>query len=130
MYSFCHEGERSGDLQAWRELAMTSSERWSASWPRRRASGPVAPRCSEPVRWLTVCKRVAVSLVLTAKGQVKLGRDLLQHLGIKPGERVDLEKLPGGELRLRAARPTGRIDEFLHSLAGKLSAGNRWRSRK
>ena len=46
-------------------------------------------------------------------------RDLLQHLGVKPGERVDFEKLPGGELRLRATRPTGTIDGFLGLLAGR-----------
>jgi bifunctional DNA-binding transcriptional regulator/antitoxin component of YhaV-PrlF toxin-antitoxin module len=60
------------------------------------------------------------SLAVTVKGQVTLKRDLLQHLGIKPGERVDFEKLPGGELRVRAARPTGTIDSFLHALDGKV----------
>jgi len=60
------------------------------------------------------------SLTVTAKGQVTLKRDLLQHLGIRPGERVDLEKLPDGELRVRAARPAGTIDDFLHSLDGKV----------
>ncbi|WP_369326278.1 AbrB/MazE/SpoVT family DNA-binding domain-containing protein [Alcaligenes nematophilus] len=58
-------------------------------------------------------------LTVTVKGQVTLKRDLLQHLGIKPGERVDFEKLPGGELRVRAARPTGTIGGFLGLLAGK-----------
>lgn len=56
---------------------------------------------------------------VTAKGQVTLKRDLLHHLGIKPGERIELEKIPGGELRVRAARPTGTIDGFLGLLAGK-----------
>lgn len=60
------------------------------------------------------------SLAVTVKGQVTLKRDLLQHLGIKPGERVELEKLPGGELRLRAARPAGVIDDFFHALDGKV----------
>ncbi|MCL1960340.1 MAG: AbrB/MazE/SpoVT family DNA-binding domain-containing protein [Desulfovibrionaceae bacterium] len=59
------------------------------------------------------------SLAVTVKGQVTLKRDLLQHLGIQPGERVDLEKLPGGELRVKAARPTGTIDGFFHALDGK-----------
>jgi len=59
------------------------------------------------------------SQAVTAKGQVTLKRDLLQHLGVRPGERVDLEKLPGGELRLRATRPTGTIEGFLGLLAGK-----------
>lgn len=49
------------------------------------------------------------SLAVTVKGQVTLKRDLLQHLGIKPGERVEFEKLPGGELKVRAARPGGTI---------------------
>ncbi len=60
------------------------------------------------------------SLAVTVKGQVTLKRDLLHHLGIKPGERIDFEKLPGGELRIRAARPTGTIDSFFHVLDGKV----------
>lgn len=60
------------------------------------------------------------SLAVTVKGQVTLKRDLLQHLGIKPGERVEFEKLPGGELKVRAARPSGTIDGFIHALDGKL----------
>jgi antitoxin PrlF len=59
------------------------------------------------------------SQAVTAKGQVTLKRDLLQHLGVRPGERVDFEKLPGGELRLRATRPKGTIDGFLGLLAGR-----------
>ncbi|MFP5232693.1 MAG: AbrB/MazE/SpoVT family DNA-binding domain-containing protein, partial [Acidobacteriota bacterium] len=46
--------------------------------------------------------------------------DLLQHLGIKPGERVVFEKLPGGVLKVRAARPGGSIDGFIGRHAGKL----------
>lgn len=60
------------------------------------------------------------SLAVTVKGQVTLKRDLLQHLGIKPGERVEFEKLPGGELKVRAARPSGTIDGFIHALDGKV----------
>ena len=60
------------------------------------------------------------SLTVTGKGQVTLKRELLQHLGIKPGERVEFEKLPGGELKVRAARPSGSIDSFIGRHAGKL----------
>ncbi|WP_233237419.1 AbrB/MazE/SpoVT family DNA-binding domain-containing protein [Bordetella sp. LUAb4] len=60
------------------------------------------------------------SLAVTVKGQVTLKRDLLQHLGIQPGERVEFEKLPGGELRVRAARPDGTIGGFFHALDGKV----------
>jgi len=59
------------------------------------------------------------SQAVTEQGQVTLQRDWLRHLGIKPGERVDVDTLPGGELRLRAARPSGTIDGFLGLLAGK-----------
>lgn len=64
-------------------------------------------------------RAVMASLTVTAKGQVTLKRDLLQHLGVKPGERIDVEKLPNGELRIRAMQPTGSIDGFLGLLAGK-----------
>jgi hypothetical protein len=49
------------------------------------------------------------SLSVTAKRQVTLKRDLLQHLGVQPSERIDFDKLPDGELRVRAARPSGTI---------------------
>jgi len=62
---------------------------------------------------------VVASLTVTAKGQVTLKRDLLQHLGVEPGERIDVEKLPNGELRIRAMQPAGSIDSFLGLLAGK-----------
>lgn len=60
------------------------------------------------------------SLTVTRKGQVTLKRDLLQHLGIEPGERIELDKLPGGELRLRAARPSGTINDFIGLFAGRV----------
>jgi antitoxin PrlF len=59
------------------------------------------------------------SLAVTAKGQVTLKRDLLTHLGIKPGQRVNIEKRPNGELQIRAERADGNIDAFIGLLAGK-----------
>ncbi|WP_137132304.1 AbrB/MazE/SpoVT family DNA-binding domain-containing protein [Rhizobium sp. FY34] len=59
------------------------------------------------------------SLTVTMKGQVTLKRELLQHLGIKPGERVEFDKMPDGELRVKAARPAGSIDSFIGRHAGK-----------
>jgi antitoxin PrlF len=50
-----------------------------------------------------------VSLAITEEGQVTLVPDLLQHLGLKPGERIAFEKLPSGELRIRAAEPNGAL---------------------
>lgn len=60
------------------------------------------------------------SLTVTMRGQVTLKRELLQHLGIKPGDRIALDKLPGGELRVRAEQPAGTIETFIGRHAGKV----------
>ncbi len=43
----------------------------------------------------------------------------MQHLGIHPGEKIELDKLPDGRVALRAARPVGAMDDFIGLLAGK-----------
>jgi len=58
-------------------------------------------------------------LTVTARGQVTFRKNVLKHLGIKPGEKITLELLPEGRAALRAARPSGKIDGFLGLLAGK-----------
>ena len=58
-------------------------------------------------------------LTVTARGQVTFRRDVLQHLGIMPGEKIELDKLPDGRVALKAARPAGTIDGFVGLLAGK-----------
>ncbi|HWE99318.1 MAG TPA: AbrB/MazE/SpoVT family DNA-binding domain-containing protein [Caulobacteraceae bacterium] len=58
-------------------------------------------------------------LTVTARGQVTFRKDVLQHLGVRPGERIEVDKLPDGRVALRAARPSGAIDGFLGVLAGK-----------
>jgi AbrB family looped-hinge helix DNA binding protein len=51
------------------------------------------------------------SLTVTAKGQVTLKKELLAHLGSRPGDRLAVEKLPDGRIEVRAMRATGRIDD-------------------
>jgi antitoxin PrlF len=58
-------------------------------------------------------------LTVTARGQVTFRKDVMHHLGIKPGEKIELDKLPGGPIALRAAKPPGTIDGFLGLVAGK-----------
>ena len=58
------------------------------------------------------------TLTVTTRGQVTFRKDVLQHLGIKPGEQIDFDKLPGGELRIRVARPKGSIKGFIGLFAG------------
>ena len=61
----------------------------------------------------------ALSLTVTSKGQVTLRKELLAHLGIQPGQRVDVEVLPGGRLELHAEQTTGSINGFIGLLAGR-----------
>jgi len=49
------------------------------------------------------------TLTITAKGQVTLRKDVLEHLGVQPGEKISVNKLPDGRIEVRAARPTGKI---------------------
>ncbi|MGC1953667.1 MAG: AbrB/MazE/SpoVT family DNA-binding domain-containing protein [Gammaproteobacteria bacterium] len=58
-------------------------------------------------------------LTITAKGQVTLRKDLLHHLGVGPGQKIEIYELPGGRIEVRAARPAGTIDDFIGLLAGK-----------
>lgn len=59
------------------------------------------------------------TLTVTARGQVTFRKDVLQHLGIEPGQKIELDKLPDGRVALRAERPAGTIESFLGLLAGK-----------
>lgn len=59
------------------------------------------------------------TLTITAKGQVTLRKDLLQHLGVGPGQQIEISELPGGRIEVKAARPAGTIDGFIGLLAGK-----------
>jgi bifunctional DNA-binding transcriptional regulator/antitoxin component of YhaV-PrlF toxin-antitoxin module len=58
-------------------------------------------------------------LTVTARGQVTFRKDVLQHLGIRPGEKIELDLLPDGRGILKAARPAGTIDGFVGLLAGR-----------
>ncbi len=58
-------------------------------------------------------------LTVTAKGQVTIRKDILRHLGTKPGDKLELTLLPGGRAELKAARPEGSIEAFIGLLAGK-----------
>ena len=49
-----------------------------------------------------------------------LRKEVLQHLGIKPGEKIELDLLPNGRGMLKAARPTGTIDGFIGLLADRI----------
>jgi AbrB family looped-hinge helix DNA binding protein len=55
-------------------------------------------------------------LTVTSKGQVTLRKDLLDHLGVQPGQKIAVEKLPDGRIEVKAARPTRKISDLFGSL--------------
>ena len=59
------------------------------------------------------------TLTITAKGQVTLRKDILKHLGVQPGEKVAVDKLPDGRIEVKAARPTGKISDAFGFLKRK-----------
>lgn len=58
------------------------------------------------------------TLTVTAKGQVTLKKELLQHLGVKPGQKVEVETLPGGRLTVRAEPRKGDWSDIVGMLSG------------
>jgi bifunctional DNA-binding transcriptional regulator/antitoxin component of YhaV-PrlF toxin-antitoxin module len=59
------------------------------------------------------------TLTVTAKGQVTLRADLLKHLGVRPGEKITVEKLPDGRIEMKAVRPTGNFSDVFDFLKRK-----------
>ncbi len=59
------------------------------------------------------------TLTVTAKGQVTLRKDLLRHLGVQPGEKIAVDKLPDGRIEMKAMRPAGEISDVFGILKRK-----------
>ncbi len=57
------------------------------------------------------------TLTVTAKGQITLKQDLLEHLGVGPGQKIEAEPLPNGRVVVRAAAPNGTIADFIGCLS-------------
>ncbi len=85
-------------------------------------------------------QRVQSTLTVTTKGQITLHKDILKHLGVGPGDKIVVDKLPDRRVALRAA-PAGKIaDVFgllkqaggpshstkqIHEIAARAWAGKR-----
>ena len=59
------------------------------------------------------------TLTVTAKGQVTLRKDVLEHMGVQPGEKISVEKLPDGRIEVKAAGSTGKISDAFGYLKTK-----------
>ena len=59
------------------------------------------------------------TLTVTSRGQVTFRKDVLEHLGIHPGDKIKIDKLPDGRISLSAVHPAGNIDSFIGLLSRK-----------
>ena len=60
-----------------------------------------------------------VRLKITAKGQVTLKREVLDHLGVRPGDEIEVDLLPKGGGRFHAVELKRPIENFFGSFAYK-----------
>ncbi len=44
---------------------------------------------------------MAITLTVTAKGQITLRKDVLQHLGVRPGDKLSIDLLADHRIQLR-----------------------------
>ena len=58
-------------------------------------------------------------LSVTSRGQVTFRREVLAHLGIKPGDKIEIDLLPGWRAQVSAAHPRGPVSQLTGLLAGK-----------
>jgi AbrB family looped-hinge helix DNA binding protein len=56
------------------------------------------------------------ALTVTAKGQVTLCKGILRHLGVQPGDKIVVDKLPDGRIEVKAARAAGQISDVFNFL--------------
>jgi antitoxin PrlF len=56
-------------------------------------------------------------LKVTAKGQVTLKQELLKHLGVSPGEKIEADKLPDRRIIVSAPAQDGTISDFIGCLS-------------
>lgn len=66
------------------------------------------------------------TLTVTSKGQVTLRKEVLRHLGIKPGDKIHVDMLPGGIASIKSTgakqiepKQTGSIENVFGMLASE-----------
>lgn len=57
-----------------------------------------------------------ITLTITAKGQVTLRKEVLRHLGVARGQKVDVVLLPNGRVELKATKSPTSIENFFGCL--------------
>ncbi|MCG1055995.1 AbrB/MazE/SpoVT family DNA-binding domain-containing protein [Mycetohabitans sp. B5] len=60
-----------------------------------------------------------ITLTVTAKGQVTFKQELLHHLGLRPGQKLNVDTLPDGRAVIQAVREGRSIDDAFGILKAK-----------
>ncbi|KAA0700485.1 AbrB/MazE/SpoVT family DNA-binding domain-containing protein [Neorhizobium sp. P12A] len=60
-----------------------------------------------------------VRLKVTAKGQVTLRREVLDHLGVRPGDEIEIDLLAKGNGNIHAVKPRQPIKKLFGMFAHK-----------
>jgi len=55
---------------------------------------------------------MAIVLTVTSKGQITLRKDVLAHLGVRPGDKLELDLLADKRMQLRSKRGTSVATVF------------------
>jgi AbrB family looped-hinge helix DNA binding protein len=59
---------------------------------------------------------VKSTLKITSKGQVTFRKEVLDQLGVRPGDKVTVELVGPGRLEVRQAQPGANLEEFVGCL--------------
>jgi len=60
-----------------------------------------------------------IEMTLTEKHQFTFNKSLLEHLGVKAGEKIAIRKLPDGSLSINASKKNQNIMTLAGALKGK-----------
>jgi len=55
---------------------------------------------------------MAITLTVTSKGQITLRKEVLAYLGVRPGDKLDIDLLADGRMQLRRKRGTSAAAVF------------------
>ena len=56
------------------------------------------------------------TLKITSKGQVTFRKEVLDQLGVWPGDKITVELIAPGRVEVRPARPAAKLEEFVGCL--------------
>jgi bifunctional DNA-binding transcriptional regulator/antitoxin component of YhaV-PrlF toxin-antitoxin module len=63
-----------------------------------------------------------MDITLSGRGQFTLNKGFLEHLGVKPGEQVSINKMPDGKLEISAKKDKWTVNEakeYFRTLLGE-----------